>query len=103
MVSTSIRVVTASSWLLLAPVCTCERWVCRGCVMTGVSWLLLLHQRAYRCHRACAVVRQLVFETYGRTYEPSVGAYYYWNAKTGATQWTKPLRYAMGSMDLPVT
>ena len=60
-------------------------------------------QCAYRCRLACAEVRRRVFETYGKTWEPSMGVYYYWNAVTGATQWTKPLPYAMGSYDLPVT
>jgi hypothetical protein len=50
-------------------------------------------------HRACAIVRRRVFETYSKAYDAS-GYPYYYNHVTGVSSWTKPVPFAMGSYDL---
>lgn len=48
-------------------------------------------QRAWRSNRARRELRSLLFEAYEKIYDPVTEHYYYYNTKTGAVRWEKPM------------
>ena len=53
-----------------------------------------------RSHNARAIARGLVTESYVRAFDESSGYPYWYNVNTGASQWHKPMRVAMGLQDV---
>ena len=57
----------------------------------------------YRCRVARARVRAAVNEVFMQLVDESSGYPYYYNVRTGESQWTKPLSRLMGGQDVVAT
>jgi hypothetical protein len=58
-------------------------------------------QRAFRSRQARMKVHLLLKQMFEKVLDPTTGKYFYYNTKTGESQWTKPVN--LGSEDVPLS
>ena len=75
------------------------------CAECGSGLMLLscvMLQCCWRCHVARRVVRELVGVVYMQLIDETTGYPYFYNTRTGESQWTRPLSRLM-LVDMPVS